>query len=30
VLLAEQGTWVPRMQKALVQMNLQLTEASRM
>jgi transposase len=26
VLLAEQGSWVQRMQKALVQMNLQLTE----
>ena len=26
VLLAEQGTWVQRMQKALVQMNIQLTE----
>jgi transposase len=26
VLLAEQGGWVQRMQKALVQMNLQLTE----
>ncbi len=26
VLLTEQGTWVQRMQKALVQMNIQLTE----
>jgi transposase len=26
VLLAEQGSWVQRMQKALVQMNIQLTE----
>jgi transposase len=26
VLLAEQGTWVQRMQKALVQMNIQLTD----
>jgi transposase len=26
VLLTEQGSWVLRMQKALVQMNLQLTE----
>jgi hypothetical protein len=26
VLLVEQGTWVQRMQKALVQMNIQLTE----
>jgi transposase len=26
VLLAEQGGWVQRMQKAVVQMNLQLTE----
>ena len=26
VLLVEQGSWVQRMQKALVQMNIQLTE----
>ena len=28
VLLVEQASWVQRMQKALVQMNIQLTEAA--